>query len=121
MARYLTLTKSKSSKRGVRKSSFGQSVKTGPVTLVIATIALFCLLSFFFLAQVFQSSTKGYEVSELEKRIEDLDDENQKLEIQAAELKSLDNIERSVEEINMVPVQDVVYLEASTDTVVAAR
>ena len=72
------------------------------MTMVFVLIFLFCGLSFFFLAQVFQSSTKGYEVSSLEDKAEELREQNKKLEVQAAELRSLNGLEESVKEINMV-------------------
>ncbi|MBU1119466.1 septum formation initiator family protein [Patescibacteria group bacterium] len=118
MGKYLTVTRKKN-RKGVRNRTLSQPFRVGPVTLTIAIVVLFCVLSLFFLTQVFQSSTTGFEVSALQDEIEELKDQNKDLEVKAAELRSLDSIERSVEEINMVPVQDMVYIK-STGSVVAA-
>lgn len=121
MARFLTLTKGKNQRKGKRKQGLSVAFVPGPVTMTIGIIVLFCVVSLLFLVQVFQSSTTGYEVSALETQIEELKEENKKLEIQAAELQSLDSIEASVQEINMVPVENIVYIEPPAASVVAVN
>lgn len=120
MARFLTLTKSNTRRRGIRKKALGGSVAPGPVTMVVGLVVLFCVLSMMFLVQVFQSSTTGYEVSALQDQIDDLKEDNKKLEIQAAELQSLDSIEKSVQEINMVPLDSIVYVEPPATSIFAS-
>lgn len=105
---------------GKRKGLFSQRLKTGPVTLTVVVIFLVCLLSLFFLAQVFQSSTKGYEITDLEKRIKELKEENKSLEIRAAELKSFDNIKNEAEKLNMVQASKIVYIRQSGSSVAVA-
>ena len=73
-----------------------------------------------FLTQVFDSSTKGYEITELENEVDDLEDEHAKLEIEAAKLKSFENLDGEADKLNMVPIKSVVYL-TRTGTVVVAR
>lgn len=119
MARFLTVNKKNS--RSGRKHSLKGFFRTGPFALGVAMILLFCFLSLFFLAQVFQSSTRGYEVSALEKKVKRIKEDNQKLEVRAAELQSLDKIEESVKTINMVPIEEVIYVKSDQNAVAAAR
>lgn len=114
-------TESNSTSIGRKKRLFSQRLKTGPVTLTVVVIFLVCLLSLFFLAQVFQSSTKGYEITDLEKRIKDLKEENKSLEIKAAELKSFENIRNEAETLNMVQSNKIVYIRQGGTSVAIAQ
>ena len=95
--------------------------KLGPVMMALTVVVLVSVLSLFFLVQVFQSSTTGYEVSDLQTQVEDLKEENKKLELQAAELKSLQGVEESVVEMNMVDVDRIVYVEQVDYSTFAAK
>lgn len=121
MARYLTITSSNTAKGGVRKQTLPKKLKTGPVTLTIVTLILVCLLSLFYLAQLFDSSTKGYQMSDLEKKTEELREANRKLQVEAAELKSYRNIEEEARKLNMLPSASVVHISRVGGTVVVAR
>lgn len=121
MSRLLTVTKSNDSSLGKRKSTLSYKLKTGPVTLTVVVICLVCLLSLFFLAQVFQSSTKGYEVTDLEKKIKELKEDNKSLEIKAAESRSFENIKNEAEKLNMVSADKIVYLRQSGSSVAVAN
>lgn len=116
MTRYLTITNT--NKKGARKRTLPLRKPTaGPVTLTLITILILCLVSLFYLAQIFKSSTKGYDVSELEKKVTELKEQNTKLEIEAAELKSFKNIEESANQLNMVSISNIIYLTSSGSTV----
>lgn len=119
MGRYLTITNT--NKQGIRKQTLSRKIKTGPVTLTIITMILICLLSLFYLAQLFDSSTKGYEMHELQKKVEELRELNRKLEIEVAELKSYKHIEEEAKKLNMVPSISVVYISRVGSHVVVAR
>ena len=121
MGRYLTITNSSIEKEGVRKKTLPQKMKTGPVTLTIVTLILVCFLSLFYLAQLFDSSTKGYQMNELEKKTEELREVNRKLEVKAAELKSYKHIEEEAKKLNMLPSASVVYISRVGTQVVVAR
>ena len=121
MAGYLTITSSRTTKRGVRKRTVGNDVKIGPVTFVVTTVSILALIGFLFLAQLFQTSTKGYEISTLRDQVGELKEENKKLEIKAAELRSFENVNQSVEKFNMVKSNNVVYLKKVGSSVVVAN
>lgn len=122
MARFLTLTSSGKIRRGRRKKTIRtKGIKVGPVALCFVTVVLVCLLSLFYLAQSNKISTKGYEIRELEEKLEALQEENHKLELKAAELQSVKYIEEEVKHLNMVPVEEVIYLTPGSSTVVLNR
>jgi len=121
MAGYLTISNSRTTKKGVRKRTLAKSFRIGPVTFVVTAVSIFALIGFLFLAQLFQTSTKGYEISELRSQVTDLKEENKKLEIKAAELRSFGNVNDSVEKLNMVKSNNVVYLKKVGSTVVVAN
>lgn len=120
MARYLTITNSRSPQRGFRRRTISRKVQTGPVALTIVTILLVCFISLLFLTQVFQTSTTGYQINELKDRAEDLRQENRQLEIKSAELRSMKNLEESAQKLNMVPPPDIVY-QGPVDSSLAAN
>lgn len=64
-----------------------------------------------YLSQVNNIATKGFEIRELENKIRDLEKEEKKLQIKEVELKSMDNIEKSLEELNLVNSTNVSYVE----------
>lgn len=121
MARFLTIIQSNNLTPGRRKKLISRKIRTGPVTLAIITITLVCLLGLFFLAQVFQSSTKGYEITDLEKRVEELKEQNKLLEIKAAELRSFENIKSEAEKLNLIPSNEIVYIRQSGRSVARAN
>ena len=110
MARYLTLATYGSGKKGKRRKTIKSSLKTGPVTLAIVTVVLTCFVALMFLRQVFDSSTKGFEITELQQQIDGLEQDNARLEIEAAKLKSFENLEDEAKKLNMEPTKAVVYL-----------
>lgn len=121
MAGYLTITNARTAKKGIRKRTVAKNVRIGPVTFVVTTVSIFALIGFLFLAQLFQTSTKGYEISALRDQAGELKEENKKLEIKAAELRSFENVNQSVEKFNMVKSNNVVYLKKVGGSVVVVN
>lgn len=97
------------------------NLKAGPVTMTVILISLVCFLSLFFLTQIFQSSTKGYEITELEKKAKELKEQNKALEIKAAELRSFENIKNEADKLNMVRTNKIVYIKQSGRSVAVAN
>lgn len=68
----------------------------------------------FYLYQVNDIAAKGYEIRELENKIQDLSKESKKMEIKEVELKSMYNIEKASEDLNLVNSgNDVSFVEIS--------
>ena len=116
----LSITRSNNISIGKNRKGFSSRIKSGPITMVTVVIFLICVLSLFFLAQVFQSSTKGYEITELQNQIDDLEEQNKSLEIEAAELKSFENLKNEASSLNMVSTDKIVYIKKSGTSVAVA-
>lgn len=87
---------------------------------MVVVIVLICLISLFFLAQVFQASTKGFEISNLQEQAEELKEKNRALEIESTDLRSFEKIQREAEKLNMVKTEKIVYMR-SDGKMAAAR
>ncbi|MDQ1283673.1 MAG: hypothetical protein QG620_21 [Patescibacteria group bacterium] len=79
--------------------------------------AFFLLLSvvasgIFYLYQVNDLATKGYEIKESEIRIQNLERENKKMQIREVELRSMYNIENAAMDLDLVSSSKTDYLEA---------
>jgi hypothetical protein len=83
-------------------------------------IALLALVSFmfifvlisgaFYIYQVNDLATKGYEIKDIETKIESLEKESKKMRIREVELKSMYNIEKSTQDLNLVSPSSITYV-----------
>jgi len=71
---------------------------------------MFFGLGFFYLYQVNDLATKGYEMGKIEKEISELSEANKNNRIKEVELKSLYNIEKTAETSNLVSARGITYL-----------
>jgi hypothetical protein len=65
----------------------------------------------FYLYQVNDLATKGYEIRDIENRIQTLEKESKKMQIKEVELRSMYNIEKSTQDLNLVNPQSITYVE----------
>jgi len=115
MSRFLTITQSNSMRFGERKGALGTRPKVGRVTLSFFLVILVCATGVFYIFEVNNLATKGYEIDKYEKQLNDLKKENERLQIQAAELKSMYNIEEKTKNLNMIVPKDVSYMNLPGD------
>lgn len=110
-------------KRRLEKKNYSSTytkrgIRFGPVSLGFITVILFSLISLFYLAQSNQITTKGYVLRELEVEKSKILSENERLQVEAARLESLNKISSKAEELSMVPVNDLRYFTATGGTFV---
>lgn len=119
MGRLLTITRSDTVEFGVRKSAFTPQVKVGKRSLGFITVVLILILSLFYLAQANQIATKGYEIRKLEdKKVQEMEKQD-RLNIEAARLKSVKEIQNNANNLQMVPATEINYV--SPDKSVAKK
>ncbi|MCX6763839.1 MAG: hypothetical protein NTZ97_03875 [Candidatus Moranbacteria bacterium] len=94
----------------IRETNEGK-IEIGLATGTFFLISLILLLGIFYLYEVNSIATQGFEVKDIEGKIQELDKESQKLKIREVELKSMNSIERALEEFNLVSSQEVSYVE----------
>ncbi len=111
MSRFLTITSSNSVNFGERKKTIkNRRIKIGNVTISFLLVVLICSLGVYYIFQVNNLATKGYEIRELEKQLQVLRNKNEELKIQSAELKSMYRIEEKTRELNMAAPKNVSYI-----------
>ena len=66
-------------------------------------------------------ATKGFKTSALNERIETVQADNEKLELKITHLKSLQNLEAQVQDLEMEKISRVEYLTPATSTVALAE
>lgn len=100
----MLLTNNKSWERGMRKRTIKKELKIGPVSAKFITITLLALGALFYIAQSSQGSTQKYQVMQLTQNRQDLESKTKDLEVEAARLKSLDEIKKSTQNSELVPI-----------------
>ncbi len=115
MSRYLTITNSSSVRFGERKKTINARPQMGRVTLSFVLAALVCVAGIFYIFEVNNLATKGYEIGNLEKELDKLKKENENLRIQEAELKSMYKIEEKTKDLNMIVPGDISYINLPGD------
>ena len=64
----------------------------------------------FYLLEVNSLSTQGYELKRLDKTLAETRTEHDKLEMEAASLKSIQNVDAEIKNLNLVPSSGMKYL-----------
>ncbi|MEX1112684.1 MAG: hypothetical protein WEC84_04435 [Candidatus Andersenbacteria bacterium] len=98
------------------------SVDHATVTITFGVLALVIigLLGFFYLQQVVDTASQGTDVRQLETQIVELRDQQKQLELEGAQLRSLQAVEGRVDQLNLVEADKVSYLApVGQDTAVA--
>lgn len=95
---------------GVQKNRIASRFALGPVSLQFVTIVLLAMFSLMYLLQNNQLTTQGYKVAQLKNEQVDLLQENEKYQVEAARLQSLDAIKDRVKNLEMEAVGSVKYL-----------
>ncbi|MBI1834060.1 MAG: hypothetical protein HYR90_04530 [Candidatus Andersenbacteria bacterium] len=95
------------------------SVSHTTVTLVAGMVALVTvgMLGFLYLRQVVGTASQGTNIRELEAQILDLRDQQRQLELEGAQLRSLQAVEERTQELNLVEADRVSYLATLSDRV----
>ena len=95
------------------------SVTSSTVTVAFALISLVsvALLGFLYLSQVFGTASQGGDIQSLESQVVDLKERQRELELEGAELRSIQTVEERVEQLNLVATDSVAYLAPTSDRV----
>jgi hypothetical protein len=100
----MLLTNNRSWERGMRKRTIKKDFKVGPVSVKFITMTLLALAALFYLAQSSQGSAQKYQVMQLSQTRLELESKTKDLEVEAARLKSLDEIKKSTQGSELVPM-----------------
>lgn len=89
------------------------------LTLVFGVSALVIvgMLGFFYLQQVLTTASQGTNIQQLESQVVELRQQQKELELEGAELRSLQAVEDRVNKLNLVTADKVTYLNDPTGKV----
>ncbi|MFH1598011.1 MAG: hypothetical protein ABIB97_02985 [Patescibacteria group bacterium] len=93
------------------------SVNANMLRLMIVSTVL--ALGIFYLVETNQVSTRGFELRNLQDKVDELNVQNEKLEVEAAEMKSMQRIEELSQELNLISGGPVLYLNTASAEVAA--
>lgn len=95
--------------------NYRKQFRIGRFAFGLIGIVVLLSLSLFYLSQTNQVTAKGYDISDLEQRKQSLAEEKERLEIEAARLQSIQQIQKDISNTDMVPVQKVNYIKANSN------
>lgn len=100
----MLITKNNHWEEGVRKHTINRELKLGPLSLKFATIILIAIVALFYLAQSTQGAAQKYQIMQLTETKKELEAQSKELEVEAARLKSLNEIKKSTQDLE--PIQE---------------
>ena len=89
--------------------------------LNLAIFAISVLIGITYIIQANRAVTKGYQIRDLEARIEQMRIDNGRLELDVAKRQSIEAIDSRVKMLGLVGSGDVVYVSTSLPTVAVNR
>lgn len=100
-----------------RRSNYWQKINSKIVkfrTIIFSFLIIFSLAYFW---QVTSLSIKGFQIKDLDKQIQQLKKDSQKMELEITVEKSMMNVDERVKGLNLVAVQNVEYLNVMSPAV----
>lgn len=91
----MLITRTNNWESGYRQRTIKKEFKVGPLSLKFITITLIAVGAMIYLAQSAQSSAQKYQIMQLNSTQQNLVAQGKDLEVQAARLKSLNEIKNS--------------------------
>lgn len=104
-----------------KTKSWVQVLNKNLAVLNLVTLGLILVVGMGYIVQVNRSVTKGYQIRDLETRIEKLQIDNQVMEVKVAENRSMHAIDERVKMLGMVPAETPEYVSAGTPAVALNR
>lgn len=93
------------------------SAPIATTSLVLIIVVSLTLLSFLYLQQVVHTASHGSNIQELEGKVLELKEAQRDLELEGAQLRSIQNVEDRVKELNLERAESVAYLAPTTGRV----
>lgn len=97
-------------KRGYHSQRGSINPTTTVLTLGIIVITSIAFLSFFYLGQVQSTAAQGTDIQALEEQIQQLRERQRNLELEGAQLRSIQTIEDKAQKLNLITTDQFTYL-----------
>lgn len=91
------------------------------ITFGLTALVIVGMLGFFYLQQVVNTASQGTDVHSLETRIVELKEKQRELELEGAQLRSLQAVGTRIEKLNLVTADKVSYLASTPKQVAIAE
>ncbi|MBD3238867.1 MAG: hypothetical protein GF332_04500 [Candidatus Moranbacteria bacterium] len=104
MSKIVELNQFKSGSGSLRKRTIKQPMRFGVVSVGFVTILIIFILSLVYLMQANRTATYGFEIDKYNERLQELEKEREKIEIEAARLKSTNEIKSNLDKLNFLQV-----------------
>lgn len=101
----------------IRRRTVSQKAKESKFTVSILVAILICTAGLFYIFQISGVATKGYEIGDYERTVFELQRENQKMLIEIADLKSMNNLENESEKLSAIDYKDINYITSISSAV----
>ena len=101
----------------LRKRTVSQKSREGKFTVSIFSAVLICAAGLLYIFQISGVATKGYEIENYEKTLSNLQRENQKMLIEIADLKSMNNLKDKSEKLSAIDYKDINYITSISSAV----
>jgi len=101
---------------GYSSTYSSKGFKIGTLSLGFVTVVILALVSLFYLAQSNQITTKGYALQELENKKTKILSENERLQVEAARLESLNKASEKAKDLSMVPLKELKYFNSKKES-----
>ena len=98
-------------KRITKRKNIKKHKNGGFYFIRLFSIWLLIGIGLFYLFQVGKGPTAIYEIDDLQRQISNLEDQKKLLELKAVELRSMSKIEERVDDLKMIAVEKVKYIE----------
>lgn len=118
-ARYLSWRPVRS-QRGLRAQRGNTTPTAIGATVGVSTLIVLAILGFMYLQQVLHTASQGTDIHALETKLIELKQQQRELELEGAQLRSLQTVENHIQRLNLVPTERVSYLSETPEYVAVA-
>lgn len=93
------------------------NINSTTLTLALSIVTVLCVaaLGFFYLGQVMNTASHGSDVQALAEKMVELKEEQRELELESARLRSIQNVENKINQLDLVDTERVAYLKGSAN------
>jgi Tfp pilus assembly protein PilN len=102
-------------KRRRFNKNYKPTFRLSKLGLLVAVTGLVLTLGLLYLSQSNQMATSGYDIANLQSQQQQLKDDNERLQIEASRLQSIQQIQTGIKDSGMVPIKTINYVPGGTD------
>lgn len=87
----------------------------------ILVVGVTMVLGMLYIWQVNITATRGFTMRDLDQDIEELVQENERLQVQITKLQSVDSVATRIQMLGLLDISDIEYMNSGDDSVAIAR